>query len=172
MKRLLALLMIAVFLFALCSCSDSSEEQFHYDNINKYYTNGAKYYKAVMGDKQVEDFGTKYNKNVYDITVRQGRLQYYYAYEGPEQNSKGNYDMKNYIEYLDKTFGYNKQVSESTGMYSYTLDDAQYIYIMKYQMSQNNGMLVMVSVPSNVTATSDDTDSYEYIYSDSVPSNK
>ena len=165
MKRIIAILLLAAT--ALCFASCENKDEFHYDLIAEYDTKGGKHYYATHEGIEVEDYGTRYGRTLYDVEKVDGALHYFYAYDGEAENMKGETDMRNYMEYLDETFGYSETYTKKTGMFSYEMADGKFIQIMKYQMSDSRGMMLLVRVPSEVTADSSSDINFEYVPADS-----
>lgn len=161
MKKIIAILLLAATLMCFVSCEN--KDNFHYDLIAKYDTKGGKYYYDTHEGIEVEDYGTRYGRPLYDVEKADGALHYFYAYDGEAENIKGETDMRNYMEYLDSTFGYSETHTKNVGMFSYEMADGEFIQIMKYQMTGNRGMMLLVRVPSEVTADSSEEINFEYV---------
>ena len=150
MKKILTILLALFSLATLFACS-GEEENFHYDLIAKYGKR-EQYYSDTLDNIVVEDFGNKYNVSVYDIEcITDNQLTYYYKYEGKAEDTKGKNDMKNYMEYLNETFGVDLS---QKGMWHYKFGDTgEFISITTLEMSESTGMVLAINIPTeNVKA--------------------
>ena len=150
MKKVLLAVMIFATLFSLFGCSGTKEE-FHYDYINKYsIEKKGEYYIETIGDVLLEDFGMKYNAELYDVEpTNDDELCYYYKYEGADGRTKAFNDMKAYNIYLNENPGleHEEKMKAADLWYYKIIGTDMYVKIIYFDMS-DSGMLVTIVVPT------------------------
>ena len=166
MKRIIIVLMVLIMLIGVVSCSSDDTDKINTALVKKYTTN-EKYYKNVYNDVEVEDFGNKYAVPIYDVSENEQSIQFYYSFDGEEEFKMGRASYEAYLKYLEANFGLNESEKERSGVLSYDMADGKYIKVMPYYMKNDNGMVIVVSVPINEYVPSSDNqeEEYNFIYS-------
>lgn len=155
MKKLLTALLTMLMLFALAACGNSYEDETINTELVKKYSTGEKYYHDVYDNVEIEDFGTKYQVPLYDVIISNDELQFFYAYDGSDQNATGEKNRTDYLDYLAETFGLDETATENRGIFSYKIAEDKFVSIMKYQMQNDAGMMLVVTIPMQPQASSE-----------------
>lgn len=152
MKRLLILFLAAVALVSCCSCRREPQKEKN-ENLITFYTTGEKYYRNVKNGVEVEDFGTKFGVELYDVTETDNSTMFYYAYDGEEQVKIGNEHKEDYTKYLEETFGEDEKQTDKQGMFAYPIAGKTYIYTIQYTSKTNYMLCIIVPFEESVDSS-------------------
>lgn len=177
MKKLFVIFLMFATALSLCACSSENPmDDFNYELIEKYST-GEEYYRDTHNDIRVKDFGTAYEKKLYDVKQLDGKLQYIYLYDGEKEAEQGLRDIADYMAYLDSTFHLSQELTEKHNMLSYPMienDDEHLIHVMKTEFTNENNVgsiIFLVQVPSEVEALTDEYNNIDTIIESSDAGN-
>lgn len=151
MKKLLLVLLAACFILSVCSCSTDDTDTFHYDLIAKYQNDGSSiYYKDIVDDIEIVDFGAKYNVPIYDIEpTREDILTYLYKFEGDKEYELGMAEMNDYVKYLEEKFEH----LDKDGFF-FKISDTNEMWVTFMDLKpMTSGLLVAVVVPIKTAAS-------------------